>query len=110
MPPPSEAITIGSEVQVILRDRLGSPEQLIFVIVPPEAADFASGFLGANTPLAQVLLGESTGAVIPYLKDDIYSIEVVSVTKSNKNPPADAADKRQASLRKTTRQVQDTAR
>lgn len=103
-----EVIAIGCQVEVRLKDRGGKEEQLTFVIVAPEAADFAKGYLGANTPLARALLGETTGAVIPYLKDDIYSIEVLSVTKSSVNPPTDAVDKRSASLRKATRQVQDT--
>ncbi len=105
----AKMIAIGSQVQVKLSNREGKQEQLTFVIVPPEAADFASGYLGANTPLARALIGESAGAVIPYLKDDIYSIEVVSVIKSSVMPPADAVEKREASLRKATRQVQDTS-
>lgn len=102
-------IAIGSRVEVSLKNRAGETEQLTFVIVPPEAADFANGYLGANTPLAQALLGESTGTVIPYMKDDIYSIEILSVTKSSESPPGDAVDKREASLRKAARQVQDTS-
>ncbi len=67
----AEAIGVGSQVDIILRDREGKQEHLRVVIVPAEAADFAHGFLGQNTPLAQVLLGEKAGTVIPYLKDDI---------------------------------------
>lgn len=104
-----EEIAIGCRVEVRLKDRGDKEEQLTFVIVPAEAADFAKGYLGENTPLARALLGETAGAIIPYLKDDIYSIEVLSVTKSDVNPPTDAAEKRAASLRKTTRQVQDTS-
>jgi Transcription elongation factor, GreA/GreB, C-term len=104
----SPVISIGSLVEVILRDRAGKEERLRVVIVPSEAADFPYGYLGVNTPLAQALVGERVGAIIPYLKDDIYSIEVVSVIKSEIIPPMDAEKKRQASLKKAIREVQDT--
>ncbi len=104
----TEVINIGSWAGLILRDREGKEERLTVLIVPDEAADFTHGYLGLNTPLAQVLLGEKVGTIIPYLKDDIYSIEIVSVIKSETNPPHDAAEKRDASLRKAMQEVQDT--
>ncbi len=104
----SELIQVGSRVEVILRDRAGNQERLVALIVEDEAADYAHGYLGQGTPLAQALLGERAGTVIPYLKDDIYSIEVASVTRAEGEVPRDAASKRQASLRKAVRQVQDT--
>lgn len=104
----SEIIAVGCLVEVILKNREGQEEHLTCLIVPPEAADYSHGFLGANTALAQALLGESRGAIIPYLKDDIYSIEVISVTKSDIAPPKDAAEKREASLRKAMKAVEDT--
>jgi len=104
----TDVINVGSQVELILRDREAKEERLTLLIVPDEAADFTHGYLGLNTALAQVLLGEKAGTIIPYLKDDIYSIEVVSVIKSEINPPQDAADKRDASLKKTMQEVQDT--
>jgi hypothetical protein len=105
----SQNISIGCQVEVILRDRAGKQERLIVVLVPAEAADFAHGYLGMDTPLAQVLVGERAGATIPYLKDDIYSIEIVSVTTSEAQPPTDAVKKREASLKKAMREVQNTS-
>ncbi len=104
----SDAISVGSQVEVILRDRNGQQERLSVVIVPAEAADFAHNFPGENTPLAQALLGEKAGTVIPYLKDELYSIEVVTVTKAASMPVGDAASKREASLKKAMREVEDT--
>ena len=101
-------INVGSLVELILRDRDGKEQRLTVVIAPTEAADFAHGYLGMNTPLAQALLGEKAGTTIPYLKDDIHSIEVISVTKSEINPPPDAAVKREAALQKAKREVEDT--
>ena len=100
---------MGSRVEVILRDRAGGQERLSVVIVRDEAADFAQGLLGENTPLAKAVMGEKAGSVIPYLKDDITAIEVVSVIQSGINPPGDAASRREASIRQAMREVQDTS-
>jgi hypothetical protein len=104
----NETISIGCQVEIILRDRYGKEERLSALIVPAESADFAHGYLGVDTPLAQALLGESAGVIIPYLKDDIHSIEVVSVTKSTLPPPQDAKARRQATLEAVRRQVEDS--
>lgn len=105
----TDVIGTGSQVEIILRDKQGKEERLNVILVPPEAADFANGYLGVNTPLAQALIGERAGMVIPYLKDDINSIEVVGVRKSDIQPPANAADKREAALKKVARDVQNTS-
>jgi hypothetical protein len=104
----SGLITIGCEVEVDLMDRAGKKERLRFVIVPDEAADFSQGYLGDSTPLAKVLLGERTGTIIPYLKEDVLSIEILTVTKTADKPPENLAEKRQAMMKKTMREVEDT--
>ena len=54
-----EIVQIGQRVIVELIDQEGRREQLALDVVPDDAADFASGFLGAGTPLAQAILGSS---------------------------------------------------
>lgn len=102
-------IAIGCHVEVNLIDREGKKEALSVDIVPDEAADFSEGYLGISTPLAQALLGEKEGTVIPYLKGDIHAIEVLSVSPSKNKPPIDAAEKRRAEFIKTTQEVQHTS-
>ncbi len=99
-------ISIGSHVELVLVDWQDGREQLSFDIVPDEAADYSCGFLGASTPLAQALLGESTGTVIPYLKDDIQAIEILSVRQATQVPDASAEEKRSAAMRKNLREVE----
>lgn len=89
-------------------DRAGNKERLKVVIVPDEAADFAHGYLGENTPLGKVLLGEKVGTTIPYLKDDILGIEILMVSKPTNKPPDDVAKKRGAMMKKAMREVEDT--
>ncbi len=103
-----ERINIGSQVELILRNREGQEERLKVIIVSAEAADFSQGYLGVNTPLAQALIGEKAGTTIPYLKDDIYAIEIVAVAKAAITPPQDAANKREEALQKARREVEKT--
>ena len=104
----ADLIEVGCEVEFGLVDRAGNKERLRVIIVTDETADFAHGYLGANTPLAKVLLGERAGNIIPYLKDDILGIEILKVTKPTNEPPVDAAEKRNAMMKKAMREVQDT--
>jgi hypothetical protein len=104
-----QVITVGSHVELNLVDRQGKKDNLSLDIVTDEAADVERGFLGAGTPLAKVLLGEKAGVVIPYLKDDIFAIEVLGVTGSMKRSPEDSLEKRQAKMMKTLREVEHTS-
>jgi hypothetical protein len=103
-----DIITVGSEVELELVDRAGKKERMKVVIVDDKAADFTRGYLSENTPIAKALLGEKSGNTIPYLKEDILSIQILSVTQPISKPPEDAAEKREAMMKKTLREVQDT--
>ncbi len=91
-----------------LLDRMGSKELMEIDIVPDELADYIHGFLGESTPLAKVLLGERAGSVIPYLKDDLLAIEILSVTPSINKPAENTKEKRQAMMDKAIREVEHT--
>jgi hypothetical protein len=99
-------IKIGCHVELNLLDRSDQKDRLSIDIVPDGSADFSHGFLGESTPLAKVLLGESEGTVIPYLKDDIFAIEILSVSLSTSTPPVDASEKRQSKMSKALRDVE----
>ena len=101
-------ITIGCHVVLHLVDRTGKKERLEIDIVSDEAADFANGFLGVGTPLAKVLLGERAGSIIPYLKDDILALEILSVAVSTTKPPENAQEKRLSMMDKAIREVEHT--
>ncbi len=51
--PPPGIVALGTHVEVELSTVEGDVERLAFDIVPGTAADFATGFLGASTPLAR---------------------------------------------------------
>lgn len=108
MEPDIEKVIPGYRVEINLTDRDGNKEQLGFIIVAAESADFSHGFLGENTPLAQAILGEKVGCIIPYLKNDIFAIEILSVAPSSDTPPTDISEKRQRLMEKTIREVEHT--
>jgi hypothetical protein len=108
MKPHTVVIAVGSEVAVEFVDREGNKEKLMFVIVEDKSADFSLGYLSESTPLAKALMGEKAGTILPYLKDDILSIEILTVTRSKDKPPEGAAEKREEMMQKALREVQDT--
>ena len=93
-------------MELNLLDRAGKKDRLSIDIVPDGAADFSHGFLGESTPMAKVLLGEKEGNVIPYLKGDIFAVEILSVSPSTNRPPVDAQEKRQLKMNKAIREVE----
>jgi len=101
-------ISMGSHVTLNLLDRTGTKEFMEIDIVPDESADYIHGFLGESTPLVKVLLGESVGSVIPYLKDDLLAIEILSVSPSINEPPENTKEKRQSMMDKAIREVEHT--
>jgi hypothetical protein len=78
------------------------------VIVPDEQADYAAGFLGAGTPLAQAILGEKVGSLVPYFSGDAISVRILSIAAAGKAPGEDIAARRQQALRQAVEQSDRT--
>jgi hypothetical protein len=72
-------VELGSLVEVELLSRTEPPERLSFTLVDDRQADFKAGFLGASTPLAQVLLGRTAGETPPYPAGDLTAVRILSV-------------------------------
>jgi len=102
-------VDMGTHVEVELIDQQDSAELLAFDIVSDESADFEHGFLGAGTPLAQAILGQLVGSVIPYRMGDVSRVRIVSVDRSQIIAPTDAAERRQAALKKARDQAERTS-
>jgi hypothetical protein len=92
-------ISIGCRVEVDLAGQTGAYERLSFDIVPDTKADFAQGFLGADTPMAKAILGRRAGSTVPYRVGDIREVRIRSVRPSTRTPEGEVAD-RQAILQK----------
>jgi hypothetical protein len=92
-------VTVGTRVEVELIDRQGSTERLAFDLVPNSKADFAAGFLGAGTPLAQAILGQRAGDVLPYQFADILEVRILSVEISQRAPASESRASREMVIR-----------
>jgi hypothetical protein len=88
----SWAVALGTHVEVELVDESGASEYLAFDLVPDERADFANGFLGVGTPLAQAILGKVAGESGVRLGDRSVCIGVTEAVRVRE----DVAAKRQA--------------
>jgi transcription elongation GreA/GreB family factor len=69
-------VAIGTHVEVELIDETGAREALAFDVAPDEQADFANGFLGAGTPLAQAIWGKGQDDVVAYRLGDVVSVRI----------------------------------
>ena len=85
----------------------GETEQHEFDLVADRSADYARGFLGESTPLAQAILGQPAGRTLLYQNADIRAVRILAVTPSQAIPE-DAEARRQESLRKVVRQSEST--
>ncbi len=101
----AETVAVGSHVQVELVNKTGQREQLAFDLVPDHEADFASGRLSANTPLARAILGKTPGQVVPYRTGDLVEVKILSVSARASAPTEDAAAQREAKMRQALNQA-----
>jgi hypothetical protein len=105
-------VALGTRVEVELLTAEGDSEELAFDVVPDEAADFASGFLGASTPLARAIMGRPAGSHVPYNAGDIVEARILSVERSERTADRDAAAERDAATRDAVNraEAEDTIR
>jgi hypothetical protein len=101
-------IGIGVHVELELIDAQGNCEPLAVDVVNAQAADLAQGFLGANTPLARALRGQTAGSEVPYVMGDIHRVRILRVTPSQTIAPADAKERREAVLQKALSDAERT--
>ncbi len=95
-----DQVVLRSHVEVDLIGESGASEHLTFTIVPDREADFSAGLLAQSTPLAQAVLGQPAGSVVPYRAGDIVEVRIGRVAPSTRLPGTDAAADRQAIIRK----------
>ena len=100
------SVGLATHVQVELVDETGKSECLTFDIVPDTRADFAHGFLGIGTLLAQAILGQTAGSVVPYRVGDMAQARILSVTRDVQAPSDDVEARRQAVLQEAIAQAE----
>lgn len=103
----TETVQVGSHVQVELVYEAGV-DLLEFDIVPDVQADFAHGFLGEGTPLAQAILGRFVGEAIQYQVGDARLVRILAVSPGKKGKAEQVASRRQERMRKALQQAERT--
>lgn len=96
LPTAPPRVRIGACVEIELVSEDGDLERLTVDVVPDAQADFANGFLGVSTPLAQAIIGRTAGARVTYAAADVVEVHVRSVRRSERAPAADVAAVRDA--------------
>lgn len=103
-----QAVQVGSHVEVELVYEVGV-DQLEFDIVPDQQADFAHGFLGEGTPLAQAILGKFAGEAIQYTVGDAQMVMIIAVSAGKRGEAEKISARRQDVMRKALEQAQRTS-
>ncbi|MCX6048430.1 MAG: GreA/GreB family elongation factor [Chloroflexi bacterium] len=93
-------VGIGTHVEVELIDDHDQGELMAFDLVKADLGDFDRGLVGANAPLAKAIRGKFVGNVVPYRMGDICRVRIVSVAPLQTSAPTDAAERREAVLKK----------
>jgi hypothetical protein len=87
-----QVVAVGSHVEVELLGGADTCERLAFDVVPENRADFASGFLGASTPMASAILGRRAGSTVPYRVGDLREVRILSVSAAQRYPQGETVD------------------
>ncbi len=101
-------IGLNSRVLVELVESSGETEQREFTLVTAKQADFQSGLLDENAPLARELMGHQAGEILPYLMGDLKEIRILKVVQNEEKVSTDKAEKRRKAVQKAEAQSEIT--
>lgn len=101
-------IALNCCVLVELVESSGESEQREFTLVTARQADFQSGLLDENAPLARALMGHQAGEIIPYSMGDLKEIRILKVVQAVDKVSTDKAEKRRKAVQKAEAQSEIT--
>jgi len=106
-----QQIPIGLNCRVVVElvEPSDESEQREFTMVTAKQADFHSGLLDENTPLARALLGHHAGDVVPYSMGDLKEIRILKVEHVGEKVSTEKAEKRRAAVQKAEAQSEITS-
>jgi hypothetical protein len=99
-------IKLGDRVAFDLIFRSGKREYLEFIIVDESIANPEARLLSCKSPLAQVILGEKVGSVIPYFTDELMAIQILTITLGPEFPLLYATREREERMREILSQIE----
>lgn len=101
-------ISLNSRVLIELVESSGESEQREVTLVTAKQADFQSGLLDENTPLARALTGHKEGDIVPYSMGDLKEIRILKVVQIVETVSTDKAEKRRKAVQKAEAQSEIT--
>jgi hypothetical protein len=101
-------VALNTRILVELVEDTGEIEQRELIIVTSLQADFQSGLLDENVPLAKAMLGHGAGETIPYSLGGLKEIRIVKVAPVQDSVPGEGAAKRRAAVQKAAAQSEIT--
>jgi hypothetical protein len=101
-------VGLDCHVEVELIDEYNNTERMEFDLVTDQAADFAQGRIGVNTPLGKAIRGKSVGNIVKYVQGDIRQLRILNVTALQSKATDDADARRQAILDEARRKAERT--
>lgn len=104
----SFSIQSGMLVSIELLDRSGEVEPMQVQIVPTELADLKNNRLGEGTPLGQALLGHCAGETVPYHREELVAVRIISVEPVDGPVDRSVLARREETLRKAVHQSELT--
>lgn len=102
-------IWAGRHVELELTYQDGTRETESLDVVEDAAADYAHGFLGVSTPLAQAIMGWQAGESVPYRAGDIVRVRILAVTAGLSGEPQDLSARREEVTRKAIHDANQTS-
>jgi hypothetical protein len=105
-----QRISIGLNCRVLVElvESSGDRELREITLVTAKQADFQSGLLDENTPLAKALMGHPAGDVVPYSMGDLKEIRILQVTQTVEKVSTEKAEKRRRAVQKAAAQSEIT--
>jgi hypothetical protein len=101
----ADVISLYMWVEIELLSQFEPPEQFRCAVVPPEAADISRGLLGADTPLAQAILGRQVGDQLAYRQGDLVALRILSAVPAPDIDPEEAARRRREEVARDERAI-----
>jgi hypothetical protein len=99
-------VQLGCHVEIELVFRTGKRENLGFDLVPDWQADYQNGFVGMSAPIADAIIGERCGYLIPFFTEEFQAIQILSIKKSNRKPEGNIPVSRKASIQEILKQIE----
>src|SRR5262245_42078061 len=103
--PSREPVAVGMRVEVELVSQNGETDRLELIIVADKQADFSAGYLGAGTPLAQAILGQTVGSEVTYRVADMRAVRILAAAPSGELPDEEAIALREEKAREAANKV-----